>query len=165
VQAMGFSNLATSFIVAFPFVAAILAMILWGRSSDRHRELIWHTALPLLIAALGFAGASLGASDWLTLIALSVAVVGIYPALSPLITLPASFLGGAAAAAGTALIYAIGGLGAFLGPAIIGALKQATGGYAAGMAALAAALVLAAFLVLAAGRAMGPHPARVGEPS
>jgi ACS family tartrate transporter-like MFS transporter len=158
VQAMGFSNFATSVIVALPFVGAIVAMILWGRSSDRRGELIWHTALPLLVAGLGFTGASWGESDWLTLMALSLAVVGIYPSLSPLISLPSSFLGGAAGAGGTALVYAIGGLGAFLGPAIIGTLKEETGGYAAGMAALAVGVVLAALIALAAGRAMATGP-------
>ena len=131
VQGMGFSNLATSFIVALPFVGAMVAMIAWGRSSDARGELIWHVALPLLVAALGFAGASMVTSNVLGLIALSVAVVGIYPALSPLINLPVSFLGGAAGAGGTAIVYAIGGIGAFLGPAVVGALKEQTGGYGA----------------------------------
>ncbi len=165
VQAMGYSNLATSFIVALPFVAAIVAMVLWGRSSDRRGELIWHVALPLLVAALGFAGASLAASDMLALMALSLAVIGIYPSLSPLINLPSSFLGGAAAAGGTALVYAIGGLGAFLGPAVIGILREETGGYAAGMAALAIGLVLAALIVLATGRAMAPRKGESPSPN
>src|SRR6185436_12106224 len=101
--------------------------------------------------------ASMAASDVLALAGLTLAVIGIYPALSPLIGLPTSFLGGAAGAGGTALVYAIGGLGAFLGPAIIGALKQETGDYAAAMATLAGALVLAALLVLGTGRAMAPR--------
>ena len=42
-------------------------------------------ALPLLVAAFGFAAASLVRSDLLALIALSLAVIGIYPSLSPLI--------------------------------------------------------------------------------
>ena len=159
VQGMGFSNLETSLIVAAPFAAAMAAMVIWGRSSDARRELIWHVALPLLVAAAGFAGASVASSDAVALVALSVAVVGIYPALSPLIGLPTSFLRGAAGAAGTALVYAIGGVGAFLGPAVIGVLKEETGDYAAGMAALSVALILAALLVLATGRAMTPRRA------
>jgi len=56
-------------------------------------------------------------------------------------------------------VYAIGGIGAFLGPAVVGALKEETGGYAAGMATLSVALVLAAALVLVVGRAMAPRSA------
>jgi ACS family tartrate transporter-like MFS transporter len=161
VQAMGYSNLATSFMVAVPFAAAIVAMILWGRSSDRRGELFWHVALPLFVTAAGFAMASFAASDWVALVGLSLAVTGIYPALSPLIGLPSSFLGGAAGAGGTALIYAVGGVGAFLGPAAIGYLKQATGTYSAAMGFCALAMVFAALLVLGVGRAMGAGRAPV----
>lgn len=156
VQGTGFSNLATSFVVALPFAFAVVAMILWGRSSDKHGELIWHVALPLFVAALGFAVASISSVDTVILTGLCLAVVGIYPSLSPLIGLPSSFLSGAAGAGGTALVYAIGGMGAFLGPFVIGALKERTGDYSAGMAALAVSLVLSALLVLATGRAMVP---------
>lgn len=156
VQSMGYSNLATSFVVAVPFAFAVAAMILWGRSSDRHGELIWHVALPLFAAAAGFAIASVSSWNSVILAGLCLAVVGIYPSLSPLIGLPSSFLSGAAGAAGTALVYAIGGLGAFLGPFVIGALRESTGGYASGMAMLAIALVLSALLVLVTGRAMVP---------
>ena len=63
VQAMGFSNLATGFVVALPYVAGMGAMILWGRSSDARGERIWHVALPVLLAASGFAVASLAQTD------------------------------------------------------------------------------------------------------
>src|SRR5262249_33829921 len=50
VQAMGFSNLATSFLVALPFAATMVAMFLWGRSSDASGERIWHVAIPAVVA-------------------------------------------------------------------------------------------------------------------
>jgi len=34
VNGMGFSNLATGFLVAFPFLVSVPVMVLWGRSSD-----------------------------------------------------------------------------------------------------------------------------------
>src|SRR4029077_13187965 len=71
VQGMGFSILATGFVVALPYVASMAAMILWGRSSDVRAERIWHVALPVLLAAAGFALASLTQSDVLTLVALT----------------------------------------------------------------------------------------------
>jgi ACS family tartrate transporter-like MFS transporter len=154
VQAMGFSTLATSFIVALPFIAAVPAMIAWGLSSDRRAERIWHVALPLLAAAAAFLVASASASETVSLIAISAAVIAIYPVLAPIINLPKSFLAGAAGAAGTALCYAIGSLGAFFGPSMIGILKEATGGYSAAMAALSAALVIAALITLGLGRAL-----------
>ena len=68
------------------------------------------------------------------------------------------FLGGAAAAAGIAFANAIGNVGAFLGPFIIGVLTQRTGTYAASMAVLALSLVVsAAIIVLVLRRAMVPR--------
>jgi ACS family tartrate transporter-like MFS transporter len=58
VQSMDFSNFATGYVVALPYLAAIAAMILVGRSSDKRNVRIWHVALAWLVAALGFAAAS-----------------------------------------------------------------------------------------------------------
>ena len=69
-------------------------------------------------------------------------------------TIPTSFLGGAAAAGGLALINSFSNLGGFFGPTIMGWLLKHTGSYAAGLGVLAAALVLAAVLVVAIGRTL-----------
>jgi len=70
--------------------------------------------------------------------------------------LPQSFLGGTAAAAGIALVNSIGNLGGFAGPYLMGWLKQSSGGYGLGLAALAAGLIVTAVLVLAMSRALTP---------
>jgi nitrate/nitrite transporter NarK len=62
--------------------------------------------------------------------------------------IPPQLLGGAAAAAGIAVINAIGNLGGFVGPTLIGALYDRTGSYSSGLLALTAVLVLEAALVL-----------------
>jgi MFS transporter, ACS family, tartrate transporter len=160
VQAMGFSNLATGFVVALPYVAAMAAMILWGRSSDARGERIWHVALPILLAAAGFAGASLAQTDPFVLVALTLSMVGIVSAYGPFWSLPSSFLGGSAAAGGIALVNTIASLGGFAGPSLIGLLKEQTGGYASAMAMLAMVFVVAALIVLALGRAMAPRKVR-----
>jgi ACS family tartrate transporter-like MFS transporter len=157
VQAVGFSNLATGFVVALPYVASMGAMILWGRSSDRRGERIWHIALGWLLAALGFLGASLAQSEIIELLALTLAMAGVLAVISPYFALPSSFLRGPAAAGGIALINMIVSLGGFVGPTLIGVLRQETGGYAAGMAALAVGLLVSALIVLAVGRAMAPR--------
>jgi ACS family tartrate transporter-like MFS transporter len=154
VQAMGFSNLSTGLIVAVPYLVTIGAMVAWGRSSDAKRERIWHIALAALISAAGFAVAGFAQSSLISLIALTFAVFGVHAAIAPLNSLPSEFLGGEAAAGGIALYGALANLGGFLGPTIIGALKQQTGGYGASMVALSLALVLSAAIVLAFGRVM-----------
>ena len=160
IQEMGFSNRATGFVVVLPCLASMGAMILWGRSSDAMRERIWHVALPKLLAASGFAVASVTQDYLLVLVALTLVLAGVLAAFGPMYSLLSSFLSGTAAAGGIALVVAIGILGAFVGPTIIGVLKEATGGYAASMAALAGLLVVTAAIVLALGRAMAPRKVR-----
>jgi len=152
VQAMGFSNFETGFVVAAPHVVSMALMIFWSYSSDVRGERIWHVAIPALLAAAGFAVAGITASYALALLALTFALIGIRACYGPFFSLPAAFLGGQAAAGGIAMIYAIGSLGGFLGPTVFGVVKQQTGSYAPAMAALAVGLALAAALVLAMGR-------------
>ena len=59
------------------------------------------------------------------------------------------FLRGTAAAGGVALVNAVGNIGGFVGPTIVGYARDATGSFAAGLWVLAAALVVGAVAVLA----------------
>jgi len=152
VKAMGFSNVETGFVVAMPYVAALLAMIAWARSSDRRRERSFHIVIPALLAAASlFASALLGANLW-SVVTLTLATVGFYAALVVFWTLPTAFLGGTAAAGGIALINSIANLGGFLGPSLMGWLKERTGGYEAGMAVLGVGLIGTALIALTLSR-------------
>ncbi|HVZ69342.1 MAG TPA: MFS transporter [Rhizomicrobium sp.] len=148
VKAMGFTNLETGFVVAFPYAASTIGMILWARSSDLSRERVWHVAIPVLFASASLAAAALLGAHVAAVIALTAASIGIYAALVTYWTLPPSFLGGTAAAGGIAFINSVGNLGGFFGPALMGWLKQSTGGYEAGMFVLAAFLVAPAIVVV-----------------
>jgi len=167
VQAMGFSNRATGFIVAVPGAAAIGAMILLGRSSDKRGDRVWHIALGMVFGAAGLIVAGFAQAYIVVLVALGFAFVGPIAAVPLLNSLPGSFLRGRAAAGGIGLYLAITNLGGFAGPYILGALKGESGNYTSGMAALALGLLLASLLVVALGRAMAPRPiaarANVGE--
>jgi ACS family tartrate transporter-like MFS transporter len=157
---MGYSNFATGFVSALPFVASIAGLVLWGRSSDLKGERIWHVALPAILAASSFVIAAVAPSDLVVLVALTLAIVGIRSVQGPYWSLLSSFLSGPAAAGGIGLASTIGtGLGGFLGPTIIGVLKESSGGYESGMVALAVGQTLAAVIVLALGRAMAPRRA------
>jgi nitrate/nitrite transporter NarK len=60
--------------------------------------------------------------------------------------LPGRFFAGASAAAGIALINSVGNLGGYLGPFVIGALKEATGNLASGLYFLSGVMVFGLFL-------------------
>jgi MFS transporter, ACS family, tartrate transporter len=155
---MGFSPLRTGFVVALPYIATIAVMIWWGHSSDRKGERIRHTGAPLLLAGCACTIAGFARQDAVSLLGLSIAVMALYSTLSPLSSIPLTLFGGPAAAGAMALLFAISSLGAFLGPAIIGALRQQSGDYSSSMLALALVLLAAGILVLAARRAMGRKP-------
>jgi len=148
VQSMGYTTFETGFIVSIPYIASMLGMIAWGYSSDRLHERTWHVAVAAFLAAIGLTVAALSHRPVESVLALSVAAIGIYSALSTFWALPPSFLGGTAAAGGIALINSISNLGGFVGPSLMGWLKARTGGYASGMAVLSAMLVVSAVVVL-----------------
>jgi ACS family tartrate transporter-like MFS transporter len=153
VHGMGVSNLATGFVIAPAYVVAVIAMILWGRSSDRRNERVWHVALPAMMMMAAFLIGSVAQSNLVIFLALSLVLVGSMALQGPFWVLPSAFLGGAAAAGGIALINTMGtAAGGFAGPYILGLLRQATGGYSAGMAALAIGPLLTAGIVLMLGR-------------
>jgi MFS transporter, ACS family, tartrate transporter len=157
-QSMGYSNLRIGVVVGLLSLIGMGVMFVWGRSSDKRNERIWHVSLPLLLAASGLIVASSPVTTLISLLALSCIVLGLLAIDGPFFSLPSAFLGGAAVAGGIALINSVGSLGSFLGPFLIGVLREQTGGYSAGMLSLAAGLVFAATAVLALGRSIQTPP-------
>jgi MFS transporter, ACS family, tartrate transporter len=154
IKGMGFSNLATGFVIALPYIAGMAAMIYWGRSSDRRRERIKHIAVALLVAAAGLGLTSIARSPLLMVVALTIAIIGSMAYFGPFFSLPSSFLSGPAMAGGIAVITTFIALGGFLGPTLIGVIKQTTGSYEPAMVAHGIGLVIAAAIILVVGRAM-----------
>ena len=79
---------------------------------------------------------------------LSIAAFGIWGTLGPFWTLPPALLRGTAAAGGIALVNSIGNLGGFVGPFVVGWVKDLTGGFTSGLLLLAAVLVFGAVVIL-----------------
>ena len=69
-------------------------------------------------------------------------------AAPPFWQIPSMLLTGTAAAAGIALINSVGNLSGWLGPSVVGWLKDATGTTATGLYVVAGLEVLAALLIL-----------------
>ena len=160
VQGMGFSNLATGFVTAIPYLIAVGAMIWWGHASDRKGERIWHVVLPVLVAVAGFLMGAASSSDLVVFLGITLVILGLDAVIGPFWSLPSSFLRGPAAAGGIALINTLGvGAGGFIGPYLIGELREQSGGYASSMAVLAIGLIGTCVIVLAFGRYLAPRDA------
>jgi D-galactonate transporter len=141
---------------AVPYGVAALTMVLAARHSDRTGERRWHTAAAALAGALGLVVATLYSDNTvIALAALSVATAGILSTFPIFWSLPTAMLGGAAAAAGIAMINSIGNLAGFVAPYLVGAIRDATGSTASGIYLIAASLAAGALLVVAVRRLPG----------
>ncbi|WP_432380703.1 MFS transporter [Duganella sp. P38] len=139
---------------AVPYCVAAVAMVLAARHSDRSGERRWHTACAALAGASGLVVATLYSGNTaIALAALSVATAGILSTFPIFWSLPTALLGGAAAAAGIAMINSIGNLAGFVAPYLVGAIGDATHSTAAGMYLIAASLLAGAVLVVASVKA------------
>lgn len=133
---------------AVPFLAATVGMVIIGWHSDRHGERRWHVALAMTLGAVGCLVASQAPSLPLALLGFSLAAIGVWGVMGPFWALSTSFLSGAAAAGGIALINSLGNTGGFLGPSLMGWFRQLTAGYSAGLIAVAIILLAGAGLVI-----------------
>jgi MFS transporter, ACS family, tartrate transporter len=162
IRQFGFTAFETGLLNAIPSILAVIAMILWAKHSDRTPERTWHVVIPCALACAGFIFAGQAGTALMIVLALVVVNVGISAAKAPLWTMPSLFLSGASAAAGIAMINSLGNLGGFVGPFVIGWLKNVTGGYAAGLYVVAATLALSAVVTLLLSR-NGTHQSVVSR--
>src|SRR6202163_3795114 len=152
IKEFGLSSLQVGFLNALPGIVAVVAMVVWARHSDRTGERTWHVVGACLLASLGLVLAGFAGSVLAVLLALTLVNTGISSAKPPLWSMPTMFLSGSAAAAGIATINSIGNLGGFVGPAMIGWIKDLPGSFQGGLFFVAGLLVPSAVLTLVLAR-------------
>jgi len=136
-------------LTAIPYGCGAVAMVLFGRSSDRSGERRVHFAVASLLGAAGIVASNLYRENTLAaMIGLSVATVGILATFPLFWPMPTALLGGTAAAAGIAWINSLGNLAGFFGPSIVGWITDWTKRSDYGLYVVAGALALGAMLVL-----------------
>lgn len=147
-RAPGRSNFEIGLFAAIPNVVAAVCMVCNGWHSDRTGERRYHVAVPAFVAAVGWALAGCFDSLSVGLVALTLAQAAMMSMLPTFWTLPAAFLSGAAAAAGIALINAVGNLGGFAAPNVLSPLKDLTGSFTPGLLIMAATMAVGGVLAL-----------------
>ena len=145
------SNMTVGWLTMIPYIAGAIALVGWGRYSDRMQERRWNLLGACLVAAVGLFIAGYMMGTWWALVGMSIAAMGFYGSKGPFWAMPPMFLTGTAAAASIAWINSIGNLGGFFGPWYVGVMKDLTGSYAGGLYGLAllclgAAIICAFFL-------------------
>jgi MFS transporter, ACS family, tartrate transporter len=155
VKGMGLTNQMTGFVSAVPYIIGTVGLIAWGWSSDRTHERHWHLIAASVLAAAGLVVAGWFGSSFLALIGMSLATVGIYGSRASFWPMPSQFLTGSAAAGAIALINATGNLGGYVGPFVVGWIKDETNSFQAGLYFLAACALMGAIITWLAPTASG----------
>ena len=158
VKEFGLSNLATGFVAAIPYVAGAACMVIWARMAAKSSQRIWYVSGALAAAAVGLAASAVAATSVTAMLALTLTVVGILAFQASFWAIPSDFLTGRAAAAGLALMVSIGNLGGFVGPFLIGYLRESTNGFTAPLLSIAAVLLVGAIAMRLVG-----DPGKPGE--
>jgi ACS family tartrate transporter-like MFS transporter len=145
------SNMTVGWLTMIPYICGGIALVVWGRISDRMNERRWNLLIACVLSTGGLVMAGLTMGTWWALVGMSLAAMGFYGSKGPFFAMPPMFLSGTALAAGFAWINSIGNIGGFVGPWWIGVMKDLTGSYSGGLYGLAllslvSAVVCALFL-------------------
>jgi len=148
VKLQGYSGMAIGFVSAIPYVVGCIGMVVIGWLSDRYNR-----RRTFLIIALLFIAGGLGLAGWmpgnyLAIIGMCAATIGMMGFKGPFWPLPSLYLSGTSAAAGIAMINSVGNLGGFFGPGLVGMAKDRTGNFESGLYLLAGLAILALGLTL-----------------
>lgn len=150
VKAMGsLSNFQIGVVSALPYVVAAIAMVVNAHHSVKTRERRWHTAIPVVLGGFALLGSvATQTTPLLSMLCLTIGVAGIMCTLAMFWSLPSRILAGTAAAGGAGLVNIGAAVAGFVGPSIMGFLKQLTGNTSVGVSLLAVALFIAGALIL-----------------
>ena len=145
-------------LAALPYGVATVAMLVVARRAEEAPSRRPYLIVAVLVGAAGCVLTAYAHSPVLLTVAITMSAVGLLSAIPVFWAYPTAFLTGSAAAAGIALIAAIGNLGGFAGPAFTGISEDQTGGFEMPLTVLAATLVVGSALVLLARERGVPEP-------
>jgi nitrate/nitrite transporter NarK len=145
----GFPNVLVTLLAGLPFCVALIALVFVGWSSDRRRERIWHTASMMLLASVALFGTAQASNSLqFSLLLFCLVCAGVYGFIPSFWALPTKYLTGSAAAAAIGLINSLGNVGGFVGPYIVGEIRDRTHSHLSGMLFLSIMLVCGAAAIL-----------------
>lgn len=147
IRQLGVSHTTTGFLTALPYICAAFSMLFWARRANASGHRIRWISGALVIAAFALACSAVVNEPVLKMLALCFTVSGILAFQASFWALPSGFLTGSAAAGGLAMIVSVGNLGGFVGPSLIGYIRQSSGGFTWALLAVSAVLLIGAFSV------------------
>ncbi len=154
VKSFGVSNTVNGFINVIPWLFVALALWWNPRHSAKTGEKTWHMVGPCFVGAVCLIASVLVPGAPVKFAFLCVAAACMFMVQPVFWTLPGTFLKGATAATGIAMINSVGNLGGFIAQNAVPIIKDRTGSNLAPMLFLAGALVFAGMMVFVVQRAL-----------
>lgn len=157
-------------LTALPFLTAAIGLIVVGYLSDRLMKRRAFVIVPMVVLGVGLvAGALLHSMGIALVIAMfTVAGFGLYAYLGPFWAIVSQMLPARTAGGAMGLINALGNLGGFTGPFVVGYLNARSGDYVSGFIFLGASAIvvaiLTAWLRVREGRVDSAERVRVHQP-
>jgi MFS transporter, ACS family, tartrate transporter len=149
IKGAGLTNTEAGYTAALPGLVGCIAMILWARSSDRNGERRAHLAMAMVSGGSGLiATGFLLHGPVLATTALCVATAGLVSTTPILWSIPPRILPAPALPLAVAIISAIGNIGGFVAPLLMGVLVDMTHDFRAGLFLAGAPVMLAALATL-----------------
>lgn len=139
-------------LTAIPFTCALIGMLLNSYWSDRRMNRIQHAAVPLIIAAFAMIAGQFVATPLWQMVLLSITAICVYAPYGPLWAIPTAIIPSGIVGAAMGLQNALGNLGGYYGPKVVGMLKDTTGNFHVGFYFLAASLIVSAIITFVLGR-------------
>jgi ACS family tartrate transporter-like MFS transporter len=125
----GLKSEIAGYLAGLPYLFALGGMLFNGWHSDKYRERIFHTVVPLTCLSLGLVASAtavaMGNGPLASLFLVLLVGPFMYAHLPAFWPIPTIFMGAAAAAAAIGFINMIGNLGGSVGPTIFGSFAEA----------------------------------------
>ena len=147
-KSFGLTNMQTGLLNMIPFGIASVFMILWGRRADRNGERYLNTALPLALTSAALFATNLTTSLTVTLVLLTLVLIGNYAIKGPFWALATETLSPATAASGIAAINTISHLGTGAATSMLGYIRDKTGSFPMSLLPLALLTACGVIMVL-----------------
>jgi ACS family tartrate transporter-like MFS transporter len=137
-----------AYLIIIPPIGSLIGQIFVGWNSDRTNERRYHAVIPIVLGAVALYFTPMSRGNMAMTVALfTVAMTGLKAYLPAFWALPNQFLTASAAAASIGMINSCGNLGGWIGPWIVGEVREATGNYKYGLWFLASSMIVSAIII------------------
>ncbi|HLZ65400.1 MAG TPA: MFS transporter [Aliidongia sp.] len=147
VKGFGVTNTVNGFLNVIPWICVAWALWWVPRHSAKVNEQSWHIAGPAFVGAIFLLASVFVSNHAVQFALLCVAAAGIFSAQPVFWSLPSTFLKGASAAAGFAVVNSVGNLGGFVAQTVVPWIKDQTHSDIAPMLFLAGCLAIGGVMV------------------